>query len=110
MVASGAEEGAGKTIDTWGLLIWALMEKSKLSRQRIRGREILAEGTACAKGLCPGIGGKVGVTGAQGRVVARTGSGGRGSGVGLRQRLSSSYPQGDWRWEGQRLEMDSILA
>lgn len=27
VVATGAEEGAGKTIDNWGLLIWALMEK-----------------------------------------------------------------------------------
>lgn len=109
MVANGAEEGAGKTIDNWGLLIWALMEKSKLSRQRIGGREVQAKGTACAKGLCPGISEKFGVTGAQGH-VARTGSGGQGSGLGLRQMLSSSCLQGDWRQEGQRLETDSILA
>lgn len=62
MVATGAEEGAGKTIDNWGLLIWALMEKYKFSRQRIRGRELQAKGIACAKGLGPEIREKFGVT------------------------------------------------
>lgn len=78
------------------------MQKSKLSRPRIGGREVQAEGTACTKGLCPGVSEKFGVIGGQGH-VARTGSGSVADALVF-------LPAGDWRQEDRRLEINSILA
>lgn len=56
-------EGCNK----WWFQISALKDEYKFSRQRIGGREIQAEDTACAMGVCPGISEEFCVSGAQGQ-------------------------------------------
>lgn len=97
LMGKGREQGKLQT--TGGLLTWALMDEYKLSRQRIGGREIQAEGTACTKRVLPGVSEKFGVTGAQ-VYVARTEPGEQGCGLDLGQMLFSFYLRGDWGQEG----------